>query len=37
MRDHHDRGLKILLQRAHKIEDLRLDGDIERGGRLIGE
>jgi hypothetical protein len=25
------------LQRLQQIENLRLDGDIERGGRLIGE
>ena len=24
-------------QRAHQLEDLRLDGDVERGGRLVGD
>ena len=26
-----------VLQRAHEIEDLRLDGHVERGGRLVGD
>ena len=25
------------LQLAHQVEDLRLDGDVERGGRLVGD
>ena len=28
---------RLLLQLAHQIEDLRLDGDVERGGRLVGD
>jgi hypothetical protein len=26
-----------LLQLAHQLEDLRLDGDVERRGRLVGD
>ena len=26
-----------LLQLQHQVEDLRLDGDVERGGRLVGD
>ena len=26
-----------LLELAHQVEDLRLDGDVERGGRLVGD
>src|SRR5690554_2187960 len=34
--DHDDSHLELLLQLDHEIEDLGLDGHVERGGRLIG-
>jgi hypothetical protein len=37
MGDQHDRGVAAALELAHEIEDLRLDGDVERGGGLIGD
>ena len=37
VRDEDDRGAGLLAQRAHQLEDLRLDGDVERGGRLVGD
>ena len=33
--DEQDRGSQLLLQRGQKAEDLRLDGHIERGRRLV--
>ena len=33
--DQDDRGAARGLQLAHQIEDLRLQGDVERGGRLV--
>ena len=36
MRDEQDGGAELVLQFAEEVEDLRLDGDIERGGRLVG-
>ena len=33
--DQNDRGPARRLQLAHQIEDLRLQGDVERGGRLV--
>ena len=27
----------LALQVAHQLEDLRLDGDVERRGRLVGD
>ena len=27
----------VVAQFAQQVEDLRLDGDIERGGRLVGD
>ena len=35
--DQDDRGAACGLQFAHQIEDLRLQGDVERGGRLVGD
>ena len=35
MGDEHDRGLAALLQVADQFQDLRLRGDVERGGRLV--
>ena len=35
--DQDDRGAARRLQLAHQIEDLRLQGDVERGGRLVGD
>ena len=37
MGDEHDRGLAALLQVADQFQDLRLRGDVERGGRLVGD
>jgi hypothetical protein len=33
--DEDDGGTDALLEVGHEIEDLRLDGDVERGGRLV--
>ena len=35
--DQHDGRAVGLLQLAHQVEDLRLDGDVERRGRLVGD
>ena len=35
--DEHDRHLVLLAQRLHELEDLGLDRDVERGGRLVGD
>ena len=35
--DEDDRGAELRAQGAHQLEDLRLDGDVERGGRLVGD
>jgi hypothetical protein len=35
--DEHDRHPVLLAQAAHELEDLRLDRDVERGGRLVGD
>ena len=35
--DENDGGAHPLLELAHQIEDLRLNGHIERGGRLVGD
>ena len=37
VRDEHDRRADAALELAHQIEDLRLHGDVERGGRLVGD
>ena len=37
MADQDHRGAQARVQLAQQIEDLRLDGDVERGGRLIGD
>ena len=37
MGDEQDRGLLALLQLADQLQDLRLRGDVERGGRLVGD
>ena len=31
------RGVELALQVAHQVEDLRLHGDVQRGGRLVGD
>ena len=35
--DQDDRRPGLRLDRPHQVEDLRLDGDVERGGRLVGD
>ena len=35
--DHQDGGAEALLEFQHQLEDLRLDGDVERGGGLVGD
>ena len=35
--DEHDGHAETLLQRAQQIEDLRLDGHVERRRRLVGD
>ena len=35
--DQDDRRAELALQLAHQVEDLRLDRDVERGGRLVGD
>ena len=35
--DHHDRRVELALQALDQLEDLRLDGDVERGRRLVGD
>jgi hypothetical protein len=35
--DDQDRHAEPALQVAQEVEDLGLDGDVERGGRLIGD
>src|SRR3546814_13776821 len=35
--DHDDGGAEIALQVGQQIEDLRLDGYVEGGGRLVGD
>src|SRR6266700_468372 len=37
VRDQDDRGVELLLQVLQEVEDLRLDSDVERGGRLVGD
>ena len=37
VRDQDHGGAGALLQLQHQVEDLRLDGDVERGGRLVGD
>ena len=37
VRDEDDGGAGLGLELAHEIEDLRLHGDVERGGRLVGD
>ncbi len=37
VRDQQQRHLQFLLQIDHQFQDLRLDGDIQRGGRFIGD
>jgi len=37
MGDDQDRHVELLLQLLEELQDLRLDGDIERGGRLVGD
>ena len=36
VRDEHDGGVDAILQVAQQVENLRLNGHIQRGGRLIG-
>ena len=35
--DEHDRHARVALQGAEQVEDLRLDRDVERSGRLVGD
>jgi hypothetical protein len=35
--DHHDRGVQLVLQAVHEVEDLRLHRHVERRGRLVGD
>ena len=37
VRDDDQRDAEVARQRLHQFEDLRLDGDVERGGRLVGD
>ena len=37
VRDEQDREPEALLQVGEQLEDLRLDGDVERGGGLVGD
>ena len=37
VRDDDDRDAEPARQILHQLEDLRLDGDVERGGRLVGD
>jgi hypothetical protein len=37
VRDQHDRGAGPGLELAHQVEDLRLDRDVQRGRRLVGD
>jgi hypothetical protein len=37
VRDEDDGHAELLLERLHELEDLRLDGDIEGGGGLVGD
>src|SRR5262249_17547381 len=37
VRDEHDRGAQLAVQLAQELDDLRLDGHVERGGRLVGD
>ena len=36
VRDEKERQLELLLQVLHQVDDLRLDGDVERGHRFVG-
>ena len=35
--DHNDRSARLVAEPSNQIEDLRLDGDIERRGGLVGD
>ena len=37
VRDHQQRHAELFLQVLHEAQDLGLDGDVERGGRLVGD
>ncbi len=37
MGDHQHRHAELGLEIRHQLQDLRLDGDVERGGRLVGD
>ena len=37
VRDQHDGGAEVLPELLDQAEDLRLDGDVQRGGRLVGD
>ena len=37
MGDQHHRHAEAVLHVLQQVEDLRLDGDVERGGRLVGD
>ena len=37
VRDQHDRGAELVAAAAQQVEDLGLHGDVEGGGRLVGD
>ena len=37
VRDHDHRDVELARQLLHEMQDLRLDGDVEGGGRLVGD
>ena len=37
VRDQHQRHAELALQLGQQVQDLRLDGHVERGGRLVGD
>jgi len=37
MTDENDGGAEVAVELHDQVEDLRLNGDVERGGRLVGD
>jgi hypothetical protein len=37
VRDQHHRHAHLLLELGDQVQDLRLDGDVQRGGGLVGD
>jgi hypothetical protein len=37
VRDEQNRHAELALELLHELQDLRLDGDVQRGGRLVGD